>query len=271
MAMMNPDFRPAANCDELLELLPAYAAGLVDAEERALFEAGLQDCPELMPELQEYADFSDALLFSMPPMSAPSHILDNLMQLTAPTAATATLSIDEPLPAPVTPVAPVAVRQNPIMAFFKPTLQLRPALVAAILALLVMSNVYWVYQVQQTQPATSGSPLVNFAPFNENANRVSFDAGTIMWSRSNAAETWIAVFSVEALEPLPNGAYQLWLVRQDEAPISAGVFNADDSGAGTLIFEISEPIGSFDRLGVTIEPAGGSPAPTGRAVFSGEL
>jgi hypothetical protein len=270
MAMMNPDSRPVANCDELLELLPAYAAGLVDAEERALFEAGLLDCPELMPELQEYADFSDALLLSMPPMSAPSHILDNLMQLTAPSAAVS-LPLETVVPAPTPTTAPTQGRQNPIITFFRPTLKLRPALVAAVLGLLVISNVFWVYQLQQNQPPAPTSPLVNFAPFDDNANRISFDAGTIAWSQSNAAETWIAVFSVEALEQLPNGAYQLWLVRQDEAPISAGVFNADDTGNGTLIFEISEPIGSFDRLGVTIEPAGGSPTPTGRAVFSGEL
>lgn len=270
MVMMNPDSRPTANCDELLELLPAYAVGLVDAEERALFEAGLQDCPELMPELQEYADFSDALLLSMPPMPAPSHILDNLIRLTAPSAAVS-LPTAEALPASLPAVTPAPARPNPIMAFFRPTLRLRPVLVAAVLAILVASNVYWIYQAQRTVPATAASPLVNFAPFDANANRIRFDAGTIAWSQSSAAETWLVVFSVEALEPLPNGSYQLWLVRQDEAPISAGVFNADDTGTGTLVFEISEPIGNFDRLGVTIEPVGGSPAPTGRAVFSGEL
>lgn len=267
MVMTNPDSRLAGKCNQLRELLPAYAAGLVDAEERAVFEAGLQDCPELMPELQEYADFSDALLFSMPPMPAPSHILDNLMQLTAPAAATAALPADEGAASAVL-VPPV--RQNPIIAFFKPSLQLRPALVAVLVLMLIGTNLYWIIYFRQ--PAPTPLPLlVNFAPLDANAQRISFDGGDIAWSKSRAAESWLAVFSLESLEPLPDSTYQLWLVRQDQPPVSAGIFNADETGHGVLIFEFSEPISNFDRLGVTIEPIGGSPAPTGQAVFNGEL
>jgi anti-sigma-K factor RskA len=58
--------------------------------------------------------------------------------------------------------------------------------------------------------------------------------------------------------PPPGMAYQLWLI-DDDGPTSAGVLaEGQNSGAAVL-----ESIGGAETLGVTLEPAGGSPQPTG--------
>jgi anti-sigma-K factor RskA len=54
--------------------------------------------------------------------------------------------------------------------------------------------------------------------------------------------------------------YQAWLIA-DGTPVSAGTFNVDASGAAIHAIGDAAP-GSFEAVGVSIEPAGGSDQPT---------
>jgi anti-sigma-K factor RskA len=73
------------------------------------------------------------------------------------------------------------------------------------------------------------------------------------------------VFAATRLPALPAGkTYQLWFVPANAAPISAGLIAPDAQGAATVHF--ATPAGTPARiaaLAVTLEPAGGVPAPTG--------
>lgn len=64
--------------------------------------------------------------------------------------------------------------------------------------------------------------------------------------------------------------YQLWLIR-DGQRTSGGVFSVDEDGYGAKWIGSPEPLASYQSFGVTIEPAGGSPGPTGDKVLGGEL
>jgi anti-sigma-K factor RskA len=73
--------------------------------------------------------------------------------------------------------------------------------------------------------------------------------------------TGTAVFVTNNLPPLhETQVYQLWFI-QGETPVSAGIFNVDESGHGKLAIATAVP-GTFDAMGLTIEPAGGSESPT---------
>ena len=70
-----------------------------------------------------------------------------------------------------------------------------------------------------------------------------------------------ATLRVANLPPLPGGeTYQAWLI-VDDTPISAGTFTVDEEGVATHVFPGGLP-GPFDAMGISIEPAGGSEAPT---------
>ncbi len=74
-------------------------------------------------------------------------------------------------------------------------------------------------------------------------------------------QTETAVFTADNLTPLgASQVYQLWLIRGD-TPISAGLFSVDETGYGVLAVATAVP-GTFDAIGLTIEPAGGSQTPT---------
>jgi len=80
-----------------------------------------------------------------------------------------------------------------------------------------------------------------------------------------------AVLVIAGLPTLEAGkTYQVWLINGG-APVSAGLLTVDANGQGVLIVTSQEAIGSFNSLGISIEPEGGSPQPTGEIVVLSEL
>jgi hypothetical protein len=75
--------------------------------------------------------------------------------------------------------------------------------------------------------------------------------------------------TIDGLVPCKQGrSYQLWFVREDGEPISAGTFDVIE---GVRVELSSDTMPSATRaVTVTLEPAGGSAAPTGPAVLHGD-
>jgi anti-sigma-K factor RskA len=86
------------------------------------------------------------------------------------------------------------------------------------------------------------------------------------WSRAHGL-----VFSGNNLPQLPAGrTYQLWVVTAS-APISAGLLTPDAAGNVGGTFATPADIPAPVAMAVTIEPAGGVPAPTGEKFLVGTL
>jgi anti-sigma-K factor RskA len=86
------------------------------------------------------------------------------------------------------------------------------------------------------------------------------------WSRSRGM-----VFTASNLPPLPAGrTYQLWVVTA-EKPVSAGFLAPDASGNVSETFNTPPDIPQPVAIAVTIEPAGGVPAPTGDRYLVGTV
>jgi hypothetical protein len=80
-------------------------------------------------------------------------------------------------------------------------------------------------------------------------------------------------FAANELPALPaDKVYQLWVVPQGDAPVpvSAGLLAPDASGHASLFFPMPAGL-SAAALAVTVEPAGGVPAPTGARVLLGAV
>lgn len=87
--------------------------------------------------------------------------------------------------------------------------------------------------------------------------------GWIVWSPAKQ-QGFIVVHN---LPGLPVGKqYQLWAVA-GRAPTSAGVFGVDAIGHAALLVDVRTE--RPEHFAVTIEPAGGAPAPTGPVVMQG--
>lgn len=266
------------DCEKLLELLPAYSLGATDPDESAFVEARLADCPEAAAELASYAGLGEALLFSAPPLEAPAGLADRLRVASAPVAR----------PAPRSPMA----RQASTAGFGQRirealgVISLRPAGVLAGLAilLLVVMNLYLLSQVaglrgQQDaladQIAGQGELLAmvdagEALRFHLPAGPAGVDSGAMASVICNPEQNLGFIYA-ENLSPLPAGmAYQVWLIHEEER-VSGGLFAVDERGSARLVVRISRPFGEIDAIGITAEPASGSPGPTSPPVIRGIL
>jgi hypothetical protein len=86
----------------------------------------------------------------------------------------------------------------------------------------------------------------------------------VLWSRSQG----VAVNATGLGAPPPDKTYQLWLITPGQAT-SAGILQVDATGRASAVFdspaELPRPVRG---AAVTMEPSGGSPAPTGSPVLA---
>lgn len=81
-------------------------------------------------------------------------------------------------------------------------------------------------------------------------------------------EALIVTHDLPALPP--DQTYQLWMIGP-EGVVSTCVFNTDTDGHMTMVFKAAQSWDNVSALGISIEPRGGSTAPTTKPLAVGEL
>jgi hypothetical protein len=72
------------------------------------------------------------------------------------------------------------------------------------------------------------------------------------------------VFATAGLPRLPaDKVYQLWIVPRGASPVSVGLLSQDQDGRTTDVAAMPGEVTEGTAFAVTLEPAGGVPAPTG--------
>lgn len=78
------------------------------------------------------------------------------------------------------------------------------------------------------------------------------------------------IFLANNLAPLPaNKVYELWLIPSTGSPLPAGLFQPDSRGTATIVNPPLPAGVEAKAFAITIEPAGGSPAPTSEPIMLG--
>lgn len=233
--------------DDLAALIPAYALGAADAEERVAVEAHLRTCVACRAALADYQALGDDLLYALPPAAAPARLADDLRKRIAPST-----------------VRPAA-RRGWLARLRWPSFTL--GLVA--LALLVATNAYWAGRTVRAERATAQlTALVQAPGIALHSATVEMHGSGVLYLPPGAAEALLCVYDLPALSV--DQAYQVWLIRGGQR-VSGGAFQVSPDGYGVLLLHAPAPLQDFDALGITVEPAAGSPAPTTPPVLSGQL
>ena len=231
----------------VIELLPAYALGSLDEDELLVVSTHLGTCERCREELISYELVGDQLMLAVPEYVPPRNLIDSILSK----------------------VMQKNDREEPGRGVSKWLRSMKPAWnfigVGLILALGITSLTLW-QEVNQLQSSTSemGQQEVFLQSSGVNLEDAK---GVLLISKNDLKATLI----VEGLPVLKEGyQYQLWLIK-DGLRDSGGVFSVSQGGYGFLTISSADEFSSYHVFGITVEPAGGSSAPTGEKVLGSDL
>lgn len=245
------------NTADLHTLTGAYALNALDDSERAAFEAHLSECGACRREVMEF-EATAAELGSGMAEAPPPHLKGAIMDAIATTRQERPLVRPEEDAGPETVTADRGARVVPFpRRRFLDRVMLPAAAILAVLTVgLGVTVVSLNDRVNELEAATVRVSDIVAAP----------DLRT--WSVSDNGTTARVVFSptqgqglflASGLEaPPPGKVYELWLIGPDGA-VPAGLFSSSD---GTVAHPMTGDMSATTHVGVTLEPAGGSPQPT---------
>ena len=230
----------------VIDLLPAYALGCLDKEDDLLVAEHLAACKSCRLEMDSYARLVADLPFAMRESDPPPDLKEKILRRAR--------AADLPAAGPSRPSLWFRLGATPAWS-----------LLSLVLVLVL-----------------GASNLLLWGRLNSFETRGPAGLMTIHLQGTDAAPnaTGLLVISLDGthgtmvVDQLPAlgeaSQYQLWLIR-DGNRTSGGVFSVDAKGYKSVYVASPEPLVSYSAFGVTIEPAGGSPGPTGEKVLGGEL
>lgn len=261
------------NRDEVIELAAGYALGALEVEDRARFEALLAaGDAEARAALRDFestvVELAAATAEAAPPAVKAALLARIDAEGRSRGALTQVLSAARPAP-----------RRRSLWTVV--TVGAMAAAIAAIAVGLAVSAVYdrrisqlAQEQAQLKEELTRQEALVTI--LQDPATRVVALSGLPPAPEAKARILWHAtaggILVTQGLPPAPAGkAYELWAIAGTGAPVPAGVFAVDAKGVGSLRVASLRSGALPDTFAVTLEPAGGVPAPTGSMYLVGKL
>lgn len=234
-----------------LENIPAYAIGALDADETTALESHLTTCASCRTELTEYRALGGSLLTAVAP-KPPSPALRKRLQSRLPGA------------------------QKSIPTRLGFNWSFSQLATGAALVFLLAMNAYSILQmrtlqqeqVRLTRQIQTGQTVMSMLSYPA-TERLAIKSDSVVGSLLLDKERNVMTLIVWNMPPLDeNKTYQIWLVSPQEERVSAGIFRPEGEKAYTTQIVFPEQnLNDFIGIGVTIEPTGGSDAPTGERVF----
>lgn len=234
--------------DELNVLAGAYALDALDPAERTLFEEHLETCDECAEEVRGMRNAAAELSRTTevaPPLQLRADVLSAISQ--------------------VRPLAPVV--DNVIALHRARAARSVWQVMAAACALIAILAGGWGLSEQRAAHRASNaqlstvSALLKAPDVKAITTTFSQGSGTVVYSADEGKMVLIGR-DMPALNSAKT--YQLWMLPTSGNPISAGIFKPDS--AGNVEFPVSGDLKGIPRLGISVEPKGGSAQPTSGVV-----
>lgn len=229
---------------DIENLIPAYALNCLDEDEALLLAEHLAACPACRDEMLAYQRTVNQLALAAPPTEPSPQLQQRLARRIRPANAATSRQ---------------AARSwwQTVLAGFKQSAPVWGAVAVVLLIGLGLANVWPV------TPASQPMRVVSLAP-----TQAAPTASGVMVVSSDGE---YGAVIVENLPHLPSDQqYQLWLI-DDGQRTSGAIFSVDEHGYRAVQVESPRYLIDYDGFGITIEPAGGSPGPTGPKVLGGEF
>lgn len=265
--------------EEVIELMPLYAVGALDADEARVMEDFLRDASSGdLQELAEWREVVSVLPLALPTATPSPLVKELLMARIAEEAESHPAAPQAPhteAPAKVLPfTAPRKIERSPINWL---------AIAAAIL--MAVTSVYFYLQKSQIA-ADRDQQVARLKQENKEKDALlqGLDPATRVVAMkgdespgTNAKVIWdtkeqvwnIVIYDLPA--PPSDKDYQLWYVTKNQK-ISAAVFRPDSQGRTILTLKLPPAaLKGLAATAITVEPKGGSEQPTGNIAFQAAI
>lgn len=259
-------------CQEIQDLIPAYVLSALDPPDLVAVMEHLRLCRTCEAEVAAYRRVADMLPFATPATEPPPELKLRLMAQIEREAAgkldTRGKSVTPKVTGRSRPGWIRGERSVPRIILWGAAAALVATIALGIMVIQLRSALdQQVAQTRSLQALLQRQQQIN--SFLTSPNMVTLNVqATAAGSQTHgrlflSRDSQHALLVVDDLPPLPAGqVYQLWLIRDGERD-SGGIFTVDEQGYGVLLVEAPHPIRMYQAIGVTNEPPGGSPGPTG--------
>jgi anti-sigma-K factor RskA len=238
----------------LIDLLPAYALACLDAAEDEQVRLHLEACSSCQAELRAYQEVVTQLARTVPPRTPPPQLKQKILAQVTGQASAQPVKKSQTKPAWWTRLANTLLPSTPALGWVT---------VLVILVLAAGNLILW-QKLSQAQAAQGQVFRTVELVGTSNAP----GAGGILVISADGKFGTLLVDGMPTIKD--NQVFQLWLIK-DGKRTSGGIFTIKANGYGTLLVKPGQSLLNYTACGITIEPSGGSPAPTGAKVLGGNM
>jgi anti-sigma-K factor RskA len=260
--------------EALRSQIGAYVLDALEPAEKAEVQAHLAACLECASEARALQSVTDSFAWSVAPVEPPPTIRERVLSAIA-TSRTRSAAPARRSPAPWLAAAAslvIAAGLGVYATQLRGRIQSLESQLSAAIAQLQLAQQQTAQARLVAADAQRGLSVLaapDVAHVDLKGQTAAPQASArALWSRSRGL-----LFAASNLPaPPPGRTYQLWILSGRQAPISDGwVFKTDADGAVTTMFNTSATIPPPTAMAVTLEPEGGTPAPTGAMYLVGSL
>lgn len=243
---------PAAIPDAMVEAIAAHALESLPPEEDAKVVAYLAAHPEARALLEEYRAVVGLLPYAAAPSELPPYVRDGVLR----SIRGARAGRHRWLP-------PVRYR-------------FASAFAACALLLLLVWNIG--LQVRTSPaPASTNASTSSISDILSEPGLMTFAMAPQSDAPNGSGRVYLspdlskAAIAVWRLPPLPpDRTYQLWFRLDDQTRVSITTFSVDEKGSAVVRLDVPRMSHPYVQCGITLEPRGGSPQPTGPRVLASQ-
>lgn len=294
--------------EEILEMLPAFVVGALDPDEMLAVEDALDTYPELMARVHDLENAAAKLAYAAPAQPLPKSLQAKVMNRARASLPPRTQAAPAASPShPAQPPRPPQPEPRQGMwaglgAWWRRRGLFDIGLTATVAAAILLAILFRQAMIEVDQLRTQVQGLEQQVATLQAENGIleiqNRQLQTELETRQNQlasladADQMVALGGTEAA-PDASGTlyvtdgeatlvlsnlntlsddqiYQLWLIPTQGAPIPAGLLGQAGDDVETITLQLPASLDNIAAVGVSVEPPGGSPAPTGPIVLLGE-
>lgn len=253
-------------CKALEEIYPAYALNAVDGNERTQIERHLAVCQVCANIVAGYRPVAEHLAYAVPLVEPPADLKYRVLAAALPHTFAPSIfsqlshSVAQLFRAPA--FSAIALVLVVALSAWNLSLQNQLAEQAAVTRK-IMDD------LNRQRALVSTIAYADTQPKRMQATEIAPQAIGRLYLAPELNTLALIVYDLPPLAP--SQTYQVWLIDSAGERTSGGTFTVDERGRGWVYIRSPKPLNQCNDIGITIEPAGGSPQPTTPRVLGASL